>query len=162
MNSISLIGRISKDGYKIPFEDGGFLIKTTIAVKRWFSKDKTDFIDLTLFGDNAFYFDTHFGKGDLVCVTGSLEVDNFKAGDLFKTSTSVRVGNIKHLESVEITLARRTPSVDNQVFAVIKPAPVNLPYPAFPPITPPKDTFKPFVATDPLLPYPVVLKKREA
>lgn len=49
-----------------------------VAVKRKYSKDTTDFIDVVAWRQNAEYLSKYFSKGDMVSVVGSIQVRSWE------------------------------------------------------------------------------------
>ena len=72
MNIGSYIGRATKDFELRRLDSGKAVCSFTLAVDRPHTKDKTDFIDFTVFGQGAEYLCKYGHKGSTVSATGSL------------------------------------------------------------------------------------------
>lgn len=82
MNNVNLIGRLVKD-VDLNFipESGKAIGKFTIAVKRAFKKDESDFFNCVAFGKTAEIIGQYFFKGDMIGVNGSIRNNNYKKKD---------------------------------------------------------------------------------
>jgi len=80
MNCLILTGRLVKD-----FERKGDIAKSSIAVSDF---KGTFFVDITVFGKTVDYATTYLHKGDMVAVSGSLNI--FKKDNKSYTSCSVQ------------------------------------------------------------------------
>ena len=93
LNLITIQGRLTSDPqYKET--DRYKLANFTIACDRDFQKGKekaTDFVRCAAFGSTATFIDSHFGKGDMVVLTGRLQVDEDR--DAKKSYYSIKVDN---------------------------------------------------------------------
>lgn len=72
MNSINLVGRITKDPELRRTESGKAVCSYSLAVKRPRVKDVTDFIECVTWQQGAEYLAQYGHKGDVVAVTGVL------------------------------------------------------------------------------------------
>jgi single-strand DNA-binding protein len=76
MNVITLMGRLCTD-VELRNTSGGKVVgKARIAAKDW---KKTVFTDLTLWGPRAEAFAKYHSKGDMVCVSGRLSMDEWES-----------------------------------------------------------------------------------
>lgn len=78
MNTIVIMGHITKDPETRSIGDEKIVVSFTLAVPRRFSKEKTDFIPVTSFGKTAEFVEKYFHKGQQVAVCGSLQINPFK------------------------------------------------------------------------------------
>ena len=80
MNHIILIGRLTRDPELRYIAGNGTPVASfTVAVDREYSKEKiTDFIDVQVWGKSAENCANYIGKGSLVGVQGSLQIDTYK------------------------------------------------------------------------------------
>ena len=78
MNSVNLTGRLCADPELRRTGDGTGVCSYTIAVKRPMAKDVTDFIDIVSWRQSAEYLSNHAKKGDLVAVSGILQIRNWE------------------------------------------------------------------------------------
>ena len=83
MNSLNLIGRLVKDNeLKIVGEKGTKVINNTLAVVDKGNREKTNFINFTLFNKSAENFEKVASKGDLIALENAeLKVDNYTNKD---------------------------------------------------------------------------------
>lgn len=80
MNSVNIMGRLTKDPDVRYSAEGKAFGRFSIAVKRRFAKDgenPTDFFDCICFGKTAEFLDKYIQKGRNVAVSGSLRQDSF-------------------------------------------------------------------------------------
>lgn len=78
MNSINLIGRLTKDAEQRHTANGKAVANFTLAVDRPFSKNETDFINVVAWNKTAEIVTQYTGKGSQVGVTGRLQVRNYE------------------------------------------------------------------------------------
>lgn len=82
MNNVSLMGRLVKDVDLNYIAGSGKAVgKFTIAVKRAFKKDESDFLNCVVFGKTAEIIGQYFFKGDMIGITGSIRNNNYKKND---------------------------------------------------------------------------------
>ena len=91
MNSVNLMGRLTKDPELKYGASGNAYCKFAIAVNRAFKKDEVDFINCTCFGKTAEAMGEYSRKGDQIGVCGSLQVDVYEKDGEKRYSTSVTV-----------------------------------------------------------------------
>jgi single-strand DNA-binding protein len=78
MNNVNLIGRLTKDPDIRKTDDGITICNFTIAVDDTFSKeDRTDFIRVTVFGNQGDLCEKYLRKGFLAGVSGRLRADKY-------------------------------------------------------------------------------------
>ena len=100
-NSILLTGRITKD---LELKQAGQVIKCdfTLAVDREYEKEgqqKTDFINITLFGKTAENLCKYQAKGSKILVLGALNIDQSTKDGENRTFTKVIANKIEFLDS---------------------------------------------------------------
>lgn len=91
MNKVILLGRITKD---IEIENYGEtqVARFNIAINRKGKKDETDFIPCTAFNNMAINIQKYFGRGNLICIGGRIQINNYKDKDgNNRTSTTILV-----------------------------------------------------------------------
>ena len=74
MNSVNLIGRLCADPELRRTNDGTPVCSYSLAVKRPMVKDTTDFIECVTWRQGAEYLAQYGHKGDIVAVSGSLQI----------------------------------------------------------------------------------------
>jgi single-strand DNA-binding protein len=105
MNSVCLIGRLTRDPELKTFEGGAnnsSLCSFTLAVNT--TKDKTAFIPVQVYGDRADLIAKSLRKGHLIGVQGRLDQDTYQnqAGEK-KVITYIKLDNFDYLEKKETT-----------------------------------------------------------
>lgn len=98
MNSINLIGRLTKAPELRYTSSNVPVCVFTLAVKRPKVKDVTDFIDCVVWQQGAEFLVKYAGKGDTVGVSGNINVRKYEAKDGTKrTAYEVHVDNLELL-----------------------------------------------------------------
>ena len=101
MNSVQLLGRLTKDP-ELKYEaSGNAYCKFTLAINRAFKKDETDFINCTAFGKAAETIAEYVRKGDQFAVTGRIQVDVYESNGEKRYSTSVMVDGFTFISKVK-------------------------------------------------------------
>ena len=104
MNNINLVGRITKD-LECKMAGNTTVCNFTIAVNRRFAKEgqqKADFINCVCFGKIADNLCKYQGKGSLIGVAGSLNIDQYQDQEgNNKSFTKVVANEIEFLGSNE-------------------------------------------------------------
>ena len=100
-NSILLTVSITKD---LEFKQAGQVSKCalTLAVDRDFAKEgqqKTDFINITVFGKTAENLCKYQAKGSKILVLGALNIDQYTKVGVNRTFTKVIANKIEFLDS---------------------------------------------------------------
>lgn len=100
MNSVNLIGRLTRDPELRYTQNGKAVTNFTIAVDRDFSKEKiTDFFNIIAWNKQAENLVKYIGKGRLVGVTGSLQTRSYDNKDGVKIHvTEVLANSIQYLD----------------------------------------------------------------
>lgn len=78
MNTIQLIGRLTKDVELKTTQNGKAVVINSLAVKRPFTKDTTDFITIVAWEQRANFLATYAKKGNRVGVNGYLTVREYE------------------------------------------------------------------------------------
>lgn len=98
MNSIVLIGRITKDLELRTTEGQKSVCNFTLAVNR-IGSEQADFINVAVWGKQAENLCEYQGKGSLISVSGALRVDNYEVEGQKKYNTYVSANNIEFLSA---------------------------------------------------------------
>lgn len=98
MNSIVLIGRITKDLELKTIESDKSVCNFTLAVNR-LGSEQADFINIAVWGKQAENLCEYQGKGSLISVSGALRVDNYEVEGQKKYNTYVLANNIEYLSA---------------------------------------------------------------
>lgn len=81
LNSIVVMGRITKD-IEVRYTPSGTPVANfTVAVDRDYEKDKTDFLDCVAWRNTAEFAAKHFHKGSKAVVIGSLQMRDWQDKD---------------------------------------------------------------------------------
>lgn len=111
MNQIILIGNLTKD-LQVRTVGETDVYSGTLAVQRGYS-DKTDFINITIWGALGERTAKYNGKGSKLCVTGELNID--QSGDNYYTKVNVRQVEFLSPKTQEKTDLMGSPLVDREV-----------------------------------------------
>lgn len=100
MNTVQLIGRITKDLELRKTEKGEAFLGFTIAVNEY-SKDKeyTNYIDCITFGKTAENMSKYLLKGSLISVEGSVSSRTIEKEDHKETILSIKALQVNFLET---------------------------------------------------------------
>lgn len=99
MNTISLIGRLTKKPELTRTQSGKTLSQFTIAVNR-IGQEQADFINCVVWEKQAENLAKYQDKGSLIGLSGSLRVEQFQDKDgNNRYKTYVLVNNIEYLQS---------------------------------------------------------------
>ncbi|MBO5036569.1 MAG: single-stranded DNA-binding protein [Clostridia bacterium] len=101
MNNAILTGRLTADPELKKTTSGTSVVRFRIAVRRRGSKDKTDFLPCTAWGNTAEFIFKYLSKGSPISVSGSLQVEEWKDKD-GNNRTSIFV-NVEEAESFRQT-----------------------------------------------------------
>ncbi|MDR1495614.1 MAG: single-stranded DNA-binding protein [Clostridiales Family XIII bacterium] len=78
MNNVNLIGRLTKDPDVRKTDEGRTICSFTLAVDDTFAKeDRTDFIRVTVFGNQGDLCERYLRKGFLAGVSGRIRTDQY-------------------------------------------------------------------------------------
>ena len=105
MNQVILIGRLTRDVELRYIQGSGTPVaQFAIAVDREFTgkdgKKETDFIDIQVWGKSAENCANYISKGSLVCIQGSIRIENYKnqAGESRK-ATKINASRVQFLDN---------------------------------------------------------------
>ena len=96
MNKIYILGNLTKDN---ELKDAGTtkILRNTLAVKREFKKDETDFINITAFNKTAELIAKYTQKGSKLLVEGSLQIGSYEKDGIKRQTADVIVRNIEFI-----------------------------------------------------------------
>ena len=95
MNSIIISGNIVRDN---DVKDTTTkVLKNTLAVKREFKKDETDFVNYTAFGKTAELLEKYTLKGSKLLIRGRLQIGSYEKDGIKRQTTDVIVENIEFI-----------------------------------------------------------------
>ena len=103
MNSVQLIGRLTRDP-EVRYTDGGVSIaRFSLAVERRFKQENgadADFINIVSFGKTAEFIEKYFHKGMKVALNGRIQTGSYTDKDGKKVyTTDVVAENVEFCES---------------------------------------------------------------
>lgn len=103
MNSVQLIGRLTRDP-EVRYTDGGMSIaRFSIAVDRRFKQDggeNADFINCVAFGKTGEFVEKYFVKGKKIALTGRIQTGSYTNKDGAKVfTTDVVAETVEFVES---------------------------------------------------------------
>lgn len=78
MNDIVISGRLTRDPELRHTQSGKAVCNINVAVKRPFTKDETDFIDVVLWEQRAEFVSKYFSKGSFIIIRGSLQSRDYE------------------------------------------------------------------------------------
>ena len=96
MNRVILVGNLTKDN-ELKQAGQTQVLKNTLAVKREFKKDETDFINITAFSKTAELIAKYTQKGSKLLVEGSLQIGSYEKDGIKRQTTDVIVRNIEFI-----------------------------------------------------------------
>ena len=99
INSVILIGNLTRDPELKYGASGGAYTRFTLAVSREFKKDETDFISCTAFGKTAELIGEYLRKGSKCGVQGRIQQDTYEKDGQKQSKTGVIVDRIEFLSS---------------------------------------------------------------
>ena len=95
MNKIFLQGRLTKDPEIRLTSKNDKVARFTIAVDRDFNREETDFINCVAFKATAAFIESYFTKGDMILVSGRLQMHTYTAKDgSNRTAAEVMTDNV--------------------------------------------------------------------
>ena len=103
MNSVQLIGRLTRDP-EVRYTDGGTSVaKFSLAVERRFKQENgadADFINIVSFGKTAEFIEKYFHKGIKIALNGRIQTGSYTDKDGKKVyTTDIVAENVEFCES---------------------------------------------------------------
>ena len=99
MNSVQLIGRLTKDVEERRTQSGGAVAYITLAVDRRKKDAGADFIRCTAFNKVAELLGQYVSKGDRIGVTGHIKTGSYEKDGRRVYTTDVIIDSLDFLES---------------------------------------------------------------
>ena len=78
MNTVILIGRLTKDPDVRATQDGKTVARYTLAVDRWGKDAGADFINCVTFGKSAEFAQKYLSKGTKIGIVGRIQTGSYK------------------------------------------------------------------------------------
>jgi single-strand DNA-binding protein len=119
MNNVSLIGRTTNDIELKTTPNGKSVVNFTLAVKRPFTKDTTDFVICVAWGNQADVLSRFVHKGNQVAVVGNITTRNYEDKEGNKRSVTEVLVNDVVLLSNEKKTSQNEPQSKTQGFTVL-------------------------------------------
>lgn len=119
MNSVQLIGRLTKDVEVRYTENGKSVAKFAIAVDRKYKAEgaepAADFINCVGFGKTAEFLEKYFSKGSRIGITGRIQTGSYTNQDGNKIyTTDVVVESVEFVESKAAAKANKSEPVPDR------------------------------------------------
>lgn len=111
MNSVCIIGRLTRDPELRTFDNGDALCSFTLAVNT--AKDKSAFIPIQVYGEKANLMAKTLRKGHQIGVQGRLDQDTYtNQNNEKRTVTFIKLDSFDYLEKkeTETTQSEQTPN----------------------------------------------------
>lgn len=100
MNSVQLVGRLTRDPEVRYSDQGSSVARFTIAVDRRFKQNEADFISCVAFSKTAEFLEKYFRKGQRIGLIGRIQTGSYTGQDGKKVyTTDVVAENIEFVES---------------------------------------------------------------
>ena len=96
MNRVYIIGNLTRDN-ELKQAGQTQVLKNTLAVKREFKKDETDFINITAFSKTAELIAKYTQKGSKLLVEGSLQIGSYEKDGIKRQTADIIVRNIEFI-----------------------------------------------------------------
>jgi len=93
MNSITIMGRLTRDPELRQTNSGTPVTSFTVAVDRRGKEKATDFLDCVAWNDKAEFVHKYFGKGRMILVAGRLQIRDWTDKEGNKRRTAEIVAN---------------------------------------------------------------------
>ena len=113
MNSIVLLGRATS-AIELKQTQGGKSVATfSLAVKRPFAKDTTDFFTVVVWDKQAELVSQYIGKGDQICIRGYLQTRSWDQNGQKRYATEVVASEVSFCETKKASEGNNTPQNQN-------------------------------------------------
>lgn len=99
MNSLVLLGRTTAPIELKQTQAGKSVVNFSLAVKRPFTKDTTDFFTIVAWDKQAELLSKYVGKGDQICIRGYLQTRSWDGNGQKRYATEVVAQEVSFCES---------------------------------------------------------------
>ena len=96
MNRVILTGNVVRDN-DVKDAAATKVLKNTLAVKREFKKDETDFVNYVAFGKVAELLEKYTQKGSKLLIQGRLQIGSYEKDGIKRQTADVIVRNIEFI-----------------------------------------------------------------
>lgn len=114
MNTVNIVGNLVRDWNT---NVGSTTVsKNTIAVKRKFKKDESDFINIVAFGKSAELLGQYTNKGSKIGIVGRIQTGSYEKDGVKIYTTDIVVDEFEFLDSKKTEGGgNSTPSIKNNI-----------------------------------------------
>ena len=103
MNSVQLLGRLTRDTDLRYSQNGTAFANNTVAVRRNCKNQngeyESDFISIKAFGKSAEILANNFNKGSRIALTGSIQTGSYEKDGVKIYTTDVSVNNVEFVDT---------------------------------------------------------------
>ena len=100
MNSVQLVGRLTRDPEIRYSDQGASVARFTLAVNRRFKPEEADFISCVAFGKTAEFLEKYFRQGQRIGIDGRIQTGSYTNKDGQKVyTTDVIIESAEFVES---------------------------------------------------------------
>ena len=96
MNRVIITGNVVRDN-DVKDATTTKVLKNTLAVKREFKKDETDFVNYVAFGKSAELLEKYTQKGSKLLIQGRLQIGSYEKDGIKRSPADVVVENIEFI-----------------------------------------------------------------
>ena len=96
MNRVILTGNVVRDN-DVKDTATTKVLKNTLAVKREFKKDETDFVNYVAFGKVAELLEKYTQKGSKLLIQGRLQIGSYEKDGIKRSTADIIVENIEFI-----------------------------------------------------------------
>ena len=96
INKIIITGNVVRDN-DVKDATTTKVLKNTLAVKREFKKDETDFVNYVAFGKTAELLEKYTQKGSKLLICGRLQIGSYEKDGIKRSTADVIVENIEFI-----------------------------------------------------------------
>ena len=116
MNSVSLVGRLTRDPEIKTTNSGSSYARFSIAVDRRWKDAGTDFINIVAFGKTSEFIERYFRKGQRIGINGRIQTGSYEGKDGKKVYTfDVIAENVEFVESKSASASATPANADGFV-----------------------------------------------
>lgn len=95
MNTVNIMGRLTRDAEIRATQTGKSVASFTIAVDSGYGEKKTaNFIPCVAWEKTAEFISKYFGKGDMIAITGELRSRSYEKDGQKRTAVEILVSNV--------------------------------------------------------------------
>ena len=99
MNSVQIIGRITKDLELKYTQSGKAVVKFSLAVNRTYNREETDYLIVVAWGKTAENLCNYMGKGSQIGVVGRIQTGSYEKDGRKVYTTEIIANEVEFLDS---------------------------------------------------------------